>query len=487
MKGHTNDGSYSWLVPADADSLHTYRLKAVAYDNSGGFMAHSAFDISDANFTITWGTPFCGTISSDTTWTGLVAVPCDVVVASDAQLTILPGCVVRFAKSDSSHSGIDTGKCELIIQGTLSADGNSQSKPTFSSATGNPSAGDWRGIRLRPNSTNNLIDNCIIKNAYTGIEACSTTVAVDSSTVSSFSNDGIKAIASTVTLTRDSILVGSTGVRGIELASSTSGTVEHNTITGSSSGTRYGIEVKDYTDPDIRYNWIDGLKYGIKCTDGSPALLHNRIQGSTGNGIQCSGDAAPTVRYTTIENFQATAVSAGDYASPDLGAYPDSGSNRIYTSQSFSYYVANLTEAGIWALYNWWGTSSPSSNKFYGDVDYLPCDASDPGTSYALPLLPVAAPIPGSPYALQSYPNPFNPQTAIEYGVSRSGAHVRIVVYDISGRVLRVLVDKPQPAGRFSVIWDGKNERGERIASGVYFYEVTIGDFRQAKKLVVLK
>jgi flagellar hook assembly protein FlgD len=50
-----------------------------------------------------------------------------------------------------------------------------------------------------------------------------------------------------------------------------------------------------------------------------------------------------------------------------------------------------------------------------------------------------------------------------------------------------VLVDKPEPAGRYSVSWDGKNERGDRIASGVYFYEVTIGDFRVAKKLVVLK
>jgi flagellar hook assembly protein FlgD len=64
---------------------------------------------------------------------------------------------------------------------------------------------------------------------------------------------------------------------------------------------------------------------------------------------------------------------------------------------------------------------------------------------------------------------------------------VKIFVYDIFGRVVKVLVDRPQPAGRFSITWDGRNERGEAVASGVYFYEVAIGEFRQAKKLVVLK
>ena len=487
-KGVANDSSYTWSIPADAESLGTYRIKAIAYDNAGGNMAHSAADTSDVNFTITWGTPFCGTISSSTTWSGSVYVPCDVTVSSGDTLTILPGSVVRFAKSDSSHSGIDTGKCELIVQGTLIADGNQQSKPIFSSATSSSAAGDWRGIRLRPGSTSNLIDNCSIKYAYTGIEAESASVTVDSCTISNFSNDGIKAIASTVTLTRDSVLLGSTGTRGIELTSGTSGSVDHNTIKGSSSGTRYGIEIKDVaTDPDLTYNWIDGPKHGIKVTDGYPLISHSRIKGSTGNAIQCNGEAGPEVRYTTLEDFQGTAVFAGDYTMLNLGSYPDSGSNRIYTGESFSYYVANLTEEPVPALYNWWGTSSPSSNKFYGDVDYLPCDASDPGTSYSLPLVPIASKTPESPYVSQSYPNPFNPKTTIEYGVSEPATRVRIIIYDIAGRALKQLVDKPHPSGRFSVSWDGKNEQGEVVASGVYFYEVRIGEFRQAKKLVVLK
>ena len=195
----------------------------------------------------------------------------------------------------------------------------------------------------------------------------------------------------------------------------------------------------------------------------------------------------PSVRYTTIENFHGYGVMATDYALPFLSDSPDSGSNRIYTNQSSFCYVMNLTEYQIPAEFNWWGTSSPSAKRFFGDVDYSPCDASDPGTSYALPLVPITSSVPGAPYVMQSYPNPLNPRATIEYGVGEPGTHVRIVIYDISGRVLQVLVDEPQPTGRHSITWDGRDGRGNPVASGVYFYEVTIGDFRQAKKLVVLK
>jgi flagellar hook assembly protein FlgD len=88
---------------------------------------------------------------------------------------------------------------------------------------------------------------------------------------------------------------------------------------------------------------------------------------------------------------------------------------------------------------------------------------------------------------LQNYPNPFNPQTTIEYGVSEPWTHVRIVVYDISGRVVKVLLDEERPAGKHAVLWDGRNDRGEAAASGVYVCDVCVGSLREQKKLVVLR
>jgi len=319
-----------------------------------------------------------------------------------------------------------------------------------------------------------------------GIEVVGSDLTSFGNTISGVGIDGIKAFDAIVSIECDSIALGDEGVRGIELLGTASGAVSHNKITGPGNRLTYGIELKDSADPEVQYNWIQGVKYGIKMSAASSAdISHNWIKGTTGNGIQCAGDAVPVLRYNTVDSLQGTAVTALDYAIPDLGASPDSGSNRIY--QASSYYVANLTEYTVAAELNWWGSSSPSFRKFYGHVDYSPLCTSDPGTSYALPLalLPAAGPV--VPYVTQNYPNPFNPRTTIEYGVSEPGTRVKVVVYDISGRVVRVLVDETRAAGQHIVVWDGRNERGGVVVSGVYVCDVSVGSLRQQKKLVVLR
>jgi flagellar hook assembly protein FlgD len=95
--------------------------------------------------------------------------------------------------------------------------------------------------------------------------------------------------------------------------------------------------------------------------------------------------------------------------------------------------------------------------------------------------------IPVVAYAVQSYPNPLNPMTTVEYGVPDPGARVTVRIFDVSGRLLRTLVDARQTAGVHQVSWDGRAEDGNRVASGVYPYEVVVGDWRITKKLVVLR
>ncbi|MFH0777722.1 MAG: FlgD immunoglobulin-like domain containing protein [Candidatus Eisenbacteria bacterium] len=485
-----NDGSHLWTIPAGVASADC-RVKAVVRDAHGC----EASDVSNESFSL--AKVASGLVDSNTTWNTPVSVTGDVTVAQEAQLSVAAGTKVKFHTSDALGSGVDPAKCELIVDGRLVADGSESSPIVFESISSSPQAGHWRGIRLRDSSTNNVIDNCDIKHAYTGIEACSTAVTVDSCVISSFTNDGIKAVASTVTITSDSIALGTTGVRGIELTTSTSGSVtgsfgNHNSITASGSGTTYGILLSGDGDLDIAYTWINGPKYGIKCSGGTTYdIAHNLIKNSSGNGIQCAGDAVPLIRYTTIEPSGGTSMTVIDEAGPNLGAYPDSGSNCVGHSTSSGYYVANLTEYQILAEYNWWGLNggAPAANKFYGDVDYNPYNAGDPGlhTSYSRPLGPSLSVGPAAPYVVQNYPNPFNPQTTIEYGVSEAGSRVRVIVYDIVGRAVKVLVNESKPAGHFKAVWDGRNEQGQTVASGVYFYEVEIGGFRQTKKLVVLK
>jgi hypothetical protein len=92
----------------------------------------------------------------------------------------------------------------------------------------------------------------------------------------------------------------------------------------------------------------------------------------------------------------------------------------------------------------------------------------------------------------QNYPNPFNPSTTIEYRLPEAGpgggkTRVSLVVYDVRGARVRVLVGGEQGAGKHVVEWDGRNDAGEAVGSGVYFYRLEAAQFVDTRKLVLLK
>jgi hypothetical protein len=96
-------------------------------------------------------------------------------------------------------------------------------------------------------------------------------------------------------------------------------------------------------------------------------------------------------------------------------------------------------------------------------------------------------PIPNRFALHANVPNPFNPITTIHYDVPRGGADVNITIYDIAGRRVRELVNEHRAPGNWSVEWNGADDRGQHVASGVYFYRMRAGDFVETKKMVLLK
>ncbi len=90
-------------------------------------------------------------------------------------------------------------------------------------------------------------------------------------------------------------------------------------------------------------------------------------------------------------------------------------------------------------------------------------------------------------YRLYScYPNPFNPTTTIRYDLPNDG-HVKLLVYDLQGRLMRTLVSEQREAGYQSVIWDGRDDNGSMLPSGMYFYQLSAGSFSQVKKMALVK
>jgi len=87
----------------------------------------------------------------------------------------------------------------------------------------------------------------------------------------------------------------------------------------------------------------------------------------------------------------------------------------------------------------------------------------------------------------QNYPNPFKEKTKINYYIGHEVKNVALKIYDTSGRLIKILINEVQAPGKYTIIWDGKDEMGRNISSGIYFCELKSGDFRKTRKMIRLK
>jgi len=86
----------------------------------------------------------------------------------------------------------------------------------------------------------------------------------------------------------------------------------------------------------------------------------------------------------------------------------------------------------------------------------------------------------------QNYPNPFNPGTQISYQLA-TGGYISLNIYDLLGREIKTLVSEDQPSGNYTVSWDGKDESGNIIPSGIYLYTLSAGNIVESKKMILMK
>jgi len=86
----------------------------------------------------------------------------------------------------------------------------------------------------------------------------------------------------------------------------------------------------------------------------------------------------------------------------------------------------------------------------------------------------------------QNHPNPFNPATQISFSLPEAQT-VRLSIYTVDGRKVATLLSADLPAGAHSVIWDGKNDRDQKMASGTYFYNIEAGPYSLTKRMMLVK
>jgi hypothetical protein len=85
-----------------------------------------------------------------------------------------------------------------------------------------------------------------------------------------------------------------------------------------------------------------------------------------------------------------------------------------------------------------------------------------------------------------NYPNPFNPTTNISFALAED-SRVNLKIYNLSGQIVKTVLDDNLPSGTFTVTWDGTNSSEEKVASGIYFYKLTAGNYNQTRKMCLMK
>ena len=282
-----------------------------------------------------------------------------------------------------------------------------------------------------------------------------------------------------------------------------------------------GVATDDLTGASNVFIWagvvMDNHVAGVHCQDGGNIVLRNNLIKNNPTGVLASGaapkilrgnnvrdnslglkfdDFADAVVESTEVHQNVNGIEALNGSNPDVGHTAGGqsvGFNKIHHNSV--YHIINLTDSvTIKAEKNWWRGTTPKATKFVGDVDYIPVLASEPDIHYEDPPsgAPPAPMLDGPKkerlvYALShGHPTPFNPSTTIHYQIPAS-AVVSIKVYDVKGRRIATLVDAYKTPGRYWVRWDGKNDRGTETASGVYFVDMRANQFRQTRKVVLLK
>jgi hypothetical protein len=330
---------------------------------------------------------------------------------------------------------------------------------------------DYRGINVPSASGGVSITRSLIENAYEGVVLAAQTSALIDSCVVRNGNLGVFFYGDPSATIRQSKITGNAST-GVYLVAS-SATLQADTVSSSAAGLFF------------QFNSAGLVEQVCRITNN-------------GVGIKCDSTASPTIRSTRISG-NTDGVVALRGSNPDLGhasgATCDTGLNEGRNSihANSGYDVINSSASlTLSAECDWWD-GVPSASKFSGSVDYTPYRTADPnplGSIEDIPPPPPPEPEPVLPTRYEligSRPNPFNPTATVYFDVPPPGGDIVIAVFDVTGAPVRSLVNGRHAPGRHATVWDGRDDRGEPIASGVYFLRMTAGSFMQTRKVVLLK
>jgi FlgD Ig-like domain len=294
-------------------------------------------------------------------------------------------------------------------------------------------------------------------------------------------------------------------------------------------------DISQDNESSLRYCNIRGVQgsmtnVSIYCENSSPIIdnciisyMDSAAETGGGTGIFCKGQSYPIVSHCTFENLRNSIAvwcgwHMGGWGWQDTLNYPSPlliGCNIMQSVSGF------------------WGSYSDLERVVIGggflDNCYLGIHDSDSDTTLGIPLDTLGdgvcntsstnwfsrfllvdgvvnpRPTPEwtgvdeeeneilptiSKYLVlnKNYPNPFNPQTTIEFDIHKNYVPVSLKIYNSKGQLVNILIDSEiYQSGRYSVVWKGNNHKGEQVSSGVYFYKLISNDEMQVKQAILVR
>lgn len=454
------------------------------------------------------------TISADTTWEAEEGPFClggEVTVSSGKKLTIEPGTTIWCADPDS----VD-GEVGFVVNGRLELNGTAQAAVTLK-----PILNNWDGFTIGNGGA--LLAEHLVLSGLDGL-ACNPTA------------DRVQILDSDITLT------ASSSVTGMDFSEADTVLVEGCNVQGGATivlgdGDQLSnVEIHQRSGAGWTAIQLDGdatlddvLIYSastaVKCLSGNPELENVSANSTVScqmavtSGLRAVGTADVTVSNCTFDGFcrairlddsaqayvrQTRVNDAGDIGiyvggknaradfgyiinPPVAGMY---GDDCIDTADPNDYRVYSRSKYVCMAEGNYWGTDSPTSSLFYGNVAWAdsileecPGGSGGPGLSIIAAPLALVDPLHLGP----PVPNPFNPSCELRFTLPATGASSSLAIYDLSGRRLATLFSGRADGREHSLRWDGRDAEGRAMSSGVYFARLQIGAESQSRKLVVVK
>lgn len=172
----------------------------------------------------------------------------------------------------------------------------------------------------------------------------------------------------------------------------------------------------------------------------------------------------------------------GTNLSSDPGFYAWSDDNPYTLGQDSPCIDAGTTDFGIFTIPDWYGypTYDLAGNpRIYGDQ-------VDMGAYEWQGQVDIEDLIVSSSLSMSNYPNPFNPVTSIKYDLAEN-SRVRMDIYNVKGQLVKTLLNQEMLAGTHSVIWDGNDDKGRAVSSGVYFYRMSLPNKVLTNKMLLMK